>query len=177
MRPGRVRRDTDAPPACPALGDGMRRRIHRALLQLFGCLPRGGRRWLTLRVAPTFTVGAIAVIEDGGRVLLVRQSYRRGWGLPGGLLRRGETPESAVCREVLEEVGIRVEPLGAPAVVVDPGWRRVDVVYRARRLEGTEVASPRSAEVVEARWFAWNEIPDLTEEAASALAVLLRGAP
>lgn len=155
----------------------MRRRIHRGLLRLFGLVPRAGRRWLTMRVAPTFTVGAIAVIEDGGRVLLIRQSYRPRWGFPGGLLRRGEVPEAAVCREVWEEVGVRVELVGEPVVVVDPRPRRVDVVYRARLADGAGTAVARSAEVVEARWFAWDELPDLQDEAKAALRVLLREKP
>jgi 8-oxo-dGTP pyrophosphatase MutT (NUDIX family) len=42
------------------------------------------------------------------RVLLVRQSYRRGLGLVAGGLRRGESPERAAARELREEVGIQV---------------------------------------------------------------------
>jgi ADP-ribose pyrophosphatase YjhB (NUDIX family) len=152
----------------------MRWRIHRGLLRLFGLVPRGGRRWLTMRVAPTFTVGAVAVIDDGGRLLLIRQSYRPRWGLPGGLLRRGEAPEDAVCREVWEEVGVRVELVGEPTTVVDPRHRRVDVVFRARLADGTGPAAARSAEVVEARWFGWDALPELQDEAKAALRALLR---
>jgi ADP-ribose pyrophosphatase YjhB (NUDIX family) len=152
----------------------VRWRIHRGLLRLFGCLPRGGRLWLTKRVAPSFTVGAITVIEDGGRVLLIRQSYRPRWGLPGGLLRRGEGPEAAAHREAAEEVGVRIELVGDPVVVVDPQPRRVDVVYRARLVDGSGPGAPSSPEIVEARWFAWDELPELQDEAKSALRALLR---
>jgi hypothetical protein len=34
----------------------------------------------------------------GSALLLVRSSYRRGWHLPGGGVRRGETPETAAQR-------------------------------------------------------------------------------
>ena len=40
------------------------------------------------------------------RLLLVRQSYRRGWTLPGGGVERGEDPRHAAQRELNEETGI-----------------------------------------------------------------------
>ena len=57
------------------------------------------------RITPSFTVGAACIIErDDGAVLLVRQVYRRGWGMPGGLARRKEpdaaTPTSPEIAEV-----------------------------------------------------------------------------
>jgi 8-oxo-dGTP pyrophosphatase MutT (NUDIX family) len=52
-----------------------------------------------------FGVAAL-VLDSRGRVLLVRQSYMRGWRLPGGGVDRGEAPASAVLRELSEEVGL-----------------------------------------------------------------------
>ncbi len=63
--------------------------------------------WFAIR--PTIRSVDVAV-WSGGRVLLVRQSYRRGLGLPGGGLRCGERPECAAARELGEEVGINVAP-------------------------------------------------------------------
>src|SRR5664280_2834137 len=43
-----------------------------------------------------YTVGAICVvIRPDGRMLLVRQSYRNGWSVPGGLVQRRESPRDA----------------------------------------------------------------------------------
>jgi 8-oxo-dGTP pyrophosphatase MutT (NUDIX family) len=65
-----------------------------------GWLKLKGHRWES---------AAVAVWHDG-KVLKVRHSYRRGWSLPGGAVRRGEDPRFAACREVREEVGLNIEP-------------------------------------------------------------------
>ena len=79
-------------------------------------------------------------------------------------------------REVLEEVGLHIEPLGEPAVVVDPRPRRVDVIYRARLANGTapDDVRPTSVEIVEASWFPSEELPELQHETAGAMVALAR---
>ena len=149
----------------------------RVMLRVYRRLPTLGRRWVVRTIAPSFTVGAMAIIEraDGSR-LFVRHVYRQHWGVPGGLLERGETPEVAVAREVWEEVGLRIQLLGEPAVVVDAEPQRVDVVYRARPVDDADADAidPSSPEIVEARWFPQSETPELQHETASALVALAR---
>ena len=56
-----------------------------------------------------------AVILDGDRVLLVERgkSPLKGyWSLPGGVLETGERLEEGIRREVLEETGLAVKPVG-----------------------------------------------------------------
>ncbi len=62
--------------------------------------------WVT---RPRITGVHVAVWHDG-RVLLVRNSYRRARGLPGGRLRRGEPLAQAAARELREEVAIVLDP-------------------------------------------------------------------
>jgi 8-oxo-dGTP diphosphatase len=155
----------------------MKARLHLLLLRLFRHLPRFARRSVVRRMAPQFTVGAICVIErSDGRVLLIRQSYRSHWGLPGGLIKRGEEAVDAVRREALEEVGLVIELVGEPTVVVAPEPRRVDVVFRARpvAVAGAEAARPTSPEIVEVGWFDPNELPRLQEETAGAVQAIAR---
>jgi len=155
----------------------MFRRLHLASLRVFRLLPRPLRRGVLHTMAPSFTVGAICVIErPDGRVLLVRLSYRRRWGFPGGLVKRGEEIADAARREALEEVGVDIELVGEPAVVVAPRPRRVDVVYRARLAPGVEAddVRPVSPEIVEVRWVARDELPELQDEAAGGLVALAR---
>jgi ADP-ribose pyrophosphatase YjhB (NUDIX family) len=89
-----------------------------------------------------------------------------------------EDVADAARREVREEVGVEAVLIGEPAVVVDPGERRVDVVFAARLLLDGERAAPRpvSPEIVECRWFAPDEIGSLPlqREAAQAMAALAR---
>jgi|WetSurMetagenome_2_1015567.scaffolds.fasta_scaffold305186_2 8-oxo-dGTP pyrophosphatase MutT (NUDIX family) len=51
-------------------------------------------------------LGVAAIAEQGGKVLLVRHSYKSGWMLPGGAVERGEAPAEAILRELQEEVGL-----------------------------------------------------------------------
>ena len=128
-------------------------------------------------IAPAYTVGSICVIErEDGAVLLVRLSYRNSWGLPGGLLKRGESPEQAALREVKEESTLDVELVGDPAVVVDSVAQRVDVIYRARPARGADPDGARasSPEILEVGWFAEDALPDLQHEASGAMVALAR---
>lgn len=152
--------------------------IHRLLLGVFQRLPARGQVAVVHTVAPSHSVGAMAVVRDeAGALLLVRQSYKRGWGLPGGLLKRGEHPVDAVVREVREEVGLAIEVTSEPAVVVDPPTRRVDVVFAARPRSSAMAVSPArpvSVEIAEVGWFAPGSLPVLQPEAAGAIAALAR---
>jgi ADP-ribose pyrophosphatase YjhB (NUDIX family) len=157
--------------------DSLIGQVHRGLLRVYRSMPVHLRRWVVRLIAPSFTVGAVCLIErPDGHVMLVRQAYRQRWGVPGGLLKRGEDPADGARREVFEEVGIRVELIGPPAVVVDPDPQRVDVIYRARPVSLAEIgeARPTSPEIVEVAWFAPDALPELQSETATAMVALAR---
>ncbi|MFB6207696.1 MAG: NUDIX hydrolase [Haloglomus sp.] len=59
--------------------------------------------------------GVGALVEDGGRVLLVREEDR--WLLPGGEVERGESHGEALVRELCEETGLDVTPGERLAVI------------------------------------------------------------
>lgn len=57
----------------------------------------------------TAAVSAV-VTDDVGRVLLCQQSQgHRRWGLPGGRIRRAESPVDAVVRDIREETGMEID--------------------------------------------------------------------
>lgn len=154
-----------------------RDRLHRAALGGFRRLPTWARRRVVRTIAPSFTVGAMAFVErSDGAILLVRLAYRKRWGVPGGLLERGEEADVGARREVVEETGLVIDLLGEPTVVVDPEPQRVDIVFRARVADGIDPASaaPHSPEIVEVRWFQRDALPELHPEAATALVRLAR---
>src|SRR5438552_11638174 len=150
----------------------MLRRLHLLLLKVYRRLPRRGRLLVVHTLAPNYSVGAMCVVERAdGALLLVRHSYRRRWGVPGGLLKRREPPERAAQREALEEVELAVELVGEPSVVVEPKSRRVDIVYRARLAveADAEVVRPSSPEIGEARWFLPDQVPSAPPKCAGRL--------
>lgn len=84
---------------------------------------RLGYRWayLVLRlwwfVRRSHTYGAAVALWHEGKVLMVRTSYRDSYSLPGGFIRRGEPPEQAARRELLEEIGVDL-----PAQALRHAW-------------------------------------------------------
>jgi 8-oxo-dGTP diphosphatase len=71
---------------------------------------------------PIVGVGAVILDRslDRDRVLLIQRAQpplKGQWSLPGGALELGETLEEGIRREVLEETGLVVEPLGIVEVV------------------------------------------------------------
>ena len=64
-------------------------------------------------------LGVCAIIEDGGRVLLVergQEPLNGTWSLPGGAVEVGERLKDAIRREVREETGLEVEPVSVAEV-------------------------------------------------------------
>lgn len=87
---------------------GPRILLRRLIYQMWPKLPVRARRAAVYLNAKKVTVGACAIIHDThGHLLLAHHTYReRAWGLPGGLIRRGENVEEALRREVREELGV-----------------------------------------------------------------------
>jgi 8-oxo-dGTP pyrophosphatase MutT (NUDIX family) len=137
-------------------------RRRRALLRLWRDVPFPGwmRRIFLRLLNPSFMVGAMALIQDGdGRILIVEHTYRRDfpWGLPGGWLKRAESPEAGLAREVLEETGLRVR---VEALLAAEFWgsSQLDLIYRCTVLSGTYQPSDETGLH---RWVAAIELPQL----------------
>src|SRR6187200_3312348 len=114
------------------------------------------------RMRRGMTLGAQgAVIDVEGRVLLVRHGYRPGWWFPGGGVEWGETLETALARELKEEVGVsiigRIELHGVFSNFSSfPGDHIAVFVVRDWRRNG---AYWKLGEIAEARMFARDELP------------------
>jgi ADP-ribose pyrophosphatase YjhB (NUDIX family) len=140
-------------------------------LSTFRRLPVWLRRRVVRTITPSYVVGVVAVIRNAAdEILLLRERHHEGWALPGGLLARGERPADGLVREIREEIGVRmsVNELGDPFVEVNPRARRVDVIYE---VTATDDMHPRAQEpeVLEARWFTSEELPELFEPTIAVL--------
>lgn len=146
--------------------------MYALALATYARMPRTVRVRAVRVLAPNHTVGALCFLEHGDELLMLQQRHRTGWTLPGGLLNRGETAAQAVCREVAEETGLRIE-VGLPfACVVEPHSRRVDVLFRVPVPQRIEVLP--SGEAVLAQWLR-PELLDLVDEpTAQALGARVR---
>jgi ADP-ribose pyrophosphatase YjhB (NUDIX family) len=125
--------------------------------------------WFLLR---PHTFGVQCVIQHGGAILLVRNTYgRQQWTFPGGAIARGERPEDAVRREVLEEVGLHLQHLqniGAFESTAD--YKRDRVVVFAGASQNRQVTIDK-AEILEARWFHPWHLPPLSSSATRIMAM------
>ena len=57
-------------------------------------------------------LGAGAIIEQDGKILLIDRSDGLGYTIPGGIVRHKETVEKCVLREVREETGYDIKLTG-----------------------------------------------------------------
>ena len=133
------------------------------------------------RMRRGMTLGAQgALIDQENRILLVRHSYRPGWFFPGGGVEWNETIETALARELEEEVGVSLTELpelhgvfanfaSFPgdhiALFVVRHWRRREDYYR-------------KGEIAEACMFERQDLPDFTDAGTRVrLAEIFDGAP
>lgn len=79
--------------------------------ELQGILERNGLAWKgsAAEGRPVATVGALIFHPDNDDVLMIHTHKWSGlWGIPGGKTKFGETSESALRREILEETGLEI---------------------------------------------------------------------
>ena len=152
--------------------------LARARVLFFGAfyrLPAHWRRRLVRIGSVRYIVGAVVLVRasDPERIVLLRQPPGRAWGLPAGLLKRGEPAELGAARELFEETGIRVAPADLapcqPSAIVHHAGRWVDVVFEAR-VPADVVLHADGAEVLEAAWYRLDDLPPLTTPTARLLA-------
>lgn len=88
-----------------------------------------------------------AVFDDDGRILLVKRADDGTWGLPGGFVDPGESPEETAVRETREETGLDVRTTDLVGVYHRPPDSRttphghVAIVYLATVTGGSATPS------------------------------------
>lgn len=132
------------------------------------------------RISRGMTLGMRAmVLDDFGRVFLVRHGYVAGWHLPGGGVETGETIFEALTRELREEGNIEMR--GSPVLFgvyfnnhVSP--RDHVLLYVVRDFVQAEFTPNR--EIVETGFFAIDALPEGTTLGTRArIAEVVNGRP
>lgn len=109
-----------------------------------------------------------AIFDEQERVLLMRENADGRWSLPGGWADPGDSPSTAVTREILEETGYR-----SSAVKLISCWDRelhnnppplpvhVYKLFFLCRTDGP-VEQPAALETMAVGWFGLAELPPLS---------------
>lgn len=133
----------------PAIACALAPHLHP---ELYSPAPAGAAPGLP--VTRDFTVATFVLHR--GKVLLLYHRKLQMWLPPGGHIDPNELPDEAAVREVLEETGLAVELVSAPAMAgvpgplhlarpegvqledIAPGHQHIDLVYYARPAGGLE---------------------------------------
>ena len=133
------------------------------------------------RFARAMTLGVRAlVIDEEGRVFLVKHSYVSGWHLPGGGVEAGETIGEALARELQEEGNIEMTtpPQLHGLFFNDRDSRRDHVALFVVRAFRQLAAPVPGREIVGHGFFALDALPNDTTAATRArIIAVLGGAP
>lgn len=148
-------------------------KIQDVALELFACATGQAleaveplRSTIFTRASPIPSSDA-AVIDDEGRILLIRRADNGLWAMPGGGIDVGETPAQAAVREAIEETGVTCEPVALVGIhdsrfcAPDYPHQLYMMSFLCRpRLDIPVVAPPAFAhEVLDIQWFPEHALP------------------
>ena len=89
-------------------------------------------------------------------MLLTKVHWRADtWELPGGQVEEGEALDQAVCREIKEETGLTVKPIGITGVYYNTSMHILAVVLKVAYISGEIKIQPE--EIQEAKFVDLNE--------------------
>ena len=104
------------------------------------------------------------ILDDHGRVLLIRRRDNQHWEPPGGVLELAETIRDGLRREIREETGLDVEPDALTGVYKNMPRGIIALVFRCKITGGQLTANN---EVTAFRWADEAAIRQLTTERGS----------
>ena len=123
------------------------------------------------------------VLDNAGRILLVRRADDGRWSLPAGILEPGEQPAIAVVREIQEETAVEavvdrlvsIEALPPSAYPNGDRVQYLDLCFRCRPLRGE--AQVNDDESLEVAWFPLEDFPALSPREQLCITNALREDP
>ena len=107
-----------------------------------------------------------AVIDENGRILLIKRADNKKWAMPGGALEVGETPAEGAARETIEETGVACQIM-AMVGVFDSRLCGTETAHHLYHF--TFLATPLSSqsngngshkhEILDVAWFVEDDLP------------------
>ncbi|MHB1054320.1 MAG: NUDIX hydrolase [Thermoleophilia bacterium] len=108
-----------------------------------------------------------AVVREG-KILLVQERRDEKWCMPGGWADVGDIPSAMVAREVWEESGFEVEARKVLAVLdANRGGRPLEFFHAYKIIFLCEITGGEarpSDETMDARFFSFDELPELSSQ-------------
>ncbi len=107
-------------------------------------------------------IKSFVLIEKENRYLLIQEAslkWRGKWFLPGGSVKRGESPEDAVIRETREEAGCDVRLDGIFYIKCYVGFfsNKLHIYYTGSIVQGN-IKSFEDKHSIGAKWLTYEEI-------------------
>ncbi len=126
---------------------------------------------LSGKLSPAAVADA-AVVDEHGRLLMIRRADNNMWAMPGGALEVGETFAEGAAREAYEETGVRCEPVTLIGVWdsrlyegVTSRFHMYQMTVLCQPLAGAKIDPQPShaVEIKDVRWFTEDKLPPLDE--------------
>ena len=130
----------------------------RILFAIYKHLPKPFRWRISYALSSKFLVGIIFFVEKDGRLLLVRHAYQKAWSLPGGWLKKGETIEEGLRREIKEEFGVSTTGIQILKIEAVKSKPVIDIAVGCRFVE------PPKADRLEIQAFDFFDVGSLPPE-------------
>lgn len=135
----------------------MKPAFKRILFKIYKILPAKIRFLISYLYSDKFLVDVVAFIIKDNKLLLVKQSYQYSWGLVGGWVKREESIENSIKREVMEELGLRVKMKKVLEVRSSSNRPVIDIAVECEVIGGDSKID--GEEVEEVKFFDIKDLP------------------
>lgn len=108
----------------------------------------------------------VLIIAENSVVLVKSSIGTQRWSLPGGGIKKNETPQNAAAREVFEETNLKIDPkdfsiLAEKFIPIQQSNESFRVTFLVARLSAMlPTAVIRPLEVLETDWFPLDSLPE-----------------
>lgn len=116
------------------------------------------------RIFKSKTRGARALIINDGKVLLIKHTYLPEWYLPGGGIKREESFEEGLRREIKEELRLDIKKFTLFGIYKNTKEGKIDTekIFLVKEKVNVEKLNPDSREARELKFFNLDKLPQNT---------------